>query len=179
MEQVPEGAVLIFSAHGVSPAIRQQANSLKLVTIDASCPLVNKVHVYVKLKASEGYKIVLIGHKNHVETIGTYGEAPEATTVVETVGDVQNLNYTESDKLFYVTQTTLSLDDCKDICNALKKRYPYIETIPSGSICYATTNRQTAVQQISPLVDLVIVVGSQMSSNANRLIDTCTRRNVR
>ncbi|GIX62136.1 LytB protein, putative [Babesia caballi] len=179
LTKVPEGSVLIFSAHGVSPAVRELAKARNLVEIDASCPLVNKVHVYVKKKAEEGYQIVLIGHKKHVETIGTAGEAPGVTTIVETVEDVDGLDYAPGTKLFYATQTTLSLDDCKLIKERLVERFPWIETIPSGSICYATTNRQITVQKACAFADLLLIVGSTMSSNANRLLDTGTTRNVR
>lgn len=179
LESVPEKSVVIFSAHGVSPAVKELAKQRNFIDIDASCPLVNKVHVYVKKKAEEGYKIVLIGHKNHVETIGTSGEAPESTTIVESVDDVNQLDYAPGTPLFYATQTTLSLDDCKIIRERLIERFPWIETIPSGSICYATTNRQTAVQKVCSISDLVLIVGSKISSNANRLLDTATVRNVR
>ncbi|XP_955370.1 lytB protein, putative [Theileria annulata] len=176
---VPEKSILIYSAHGVSPEVKEMARARNLVEIDASCPLVNKVHVYVKNKAKEGYKIILIGHKNHQEIIGTSGEAPEAVTVVENVADVEALDYPEGTKLYYVTQTTLSLDDCKDIKEALVKKYPQIETIPSGSICYATTNRQTAIHKVTKLVDLVLIVGSTLSSNAKRLVEAALNRNIR
>ncbi|GFE52822.1 4-hydroxy-3-methylbut-2-enyl diphosphate reductase [Babesia ovis] len=179
IETVPEGSVLILSAHGVPPSVREQAQKRNLVEIDASCPLVNKVHVYVKKKAEEGYKIVLIGHNNHVETIGTKGEAPEVTKVVETVADVDKLDYPPNTPLFYATQTTLSVDDCQMIKDRLIERFPWIETIPSGSICYATTNRQFAVREACKFADLVLIVGSMMSSNANRLVDTAKIRNVR
>ncbi|KAK1444383.1 4-hydroxy-3-methylbut-2-enyl diphosphate reductase [Babesia gibsoni] len=179
LETVPENSVVIFSAHGVAPSVKELAKKRKFIDIDASCPLVNKVHVYVKKKAEEGYQIVLIGHKNHVETIGTSGEAPESTTIVETVEDVDKLSYAPGTPLFYATQTTLSLDDCKVIKERLLQRFPWIETIPSGSICYATTNRQTAVQKVCSIADLVLIVGSKTSSNANRLLDTATLRNIR
>ncbi|BAM40937.1 4-hydroxy-3-methylbut-2-enyl diphosphate reductase [Theileria orientalis strain Shintoku] len=176
---VPENSIIIYSAHGISPEIRELAKSRNLVEIDASCPLVNKVHVYVKNKAKEGYKIVLIGHKNHQEIIGTSGEAPEAVTVVENVSDVQALDFPTDTKLFYVTQTTLSLDDCKHIKDALVAKYPHIETIPSGSICYATTNRQTAIHKVTKLVDMVLIVGSKLSSNAKRLVEAALNRDVK
>ncbi|UVC49643.1 4-hydroxy-3-methylbut-2-enyl diphosphate reductase [Theileria orientalis] len=176
---VPENSIIIYSAHGIPPEIREIAKSRNLVEIDASCPLVNKVHVYVKNKAKEGYKIVLIGHKNHQEIIGTSGEAPEAVTVVENVSDVQSLDFPPDTKLFYVTQTTLSLDDCKHIKDALVAKYPHIETIPSGSICYATTNRQTAIHKVTKLVDMVLIVGSKLSSNAKRLVEAALNRDVK
>ncbi|EKX73255.1 4-hydroxy-3-methylbut-2-enyl diphosphate reductase LytB, putative [Theileria equi strain WA] len=176
---VPENTIVVYSAHGVSPAIKELAKSRNLIEIDASCPLVNKVHVYVKKKAEEGYKIILIGHKDHQETIGTSGEAPESVTVIETVEDVECLNFSEGTKLFYATQTTLSLDDCREIKEALIKKFPQIETIPSGSICYATTNRQTAIHKAAEFCDLVLIVGSQLSSNAKRLVEAALNRGVR
>ncbi|KYK65016.1 4-hydroxy-3-methylbut-2-enyl diphosphate reductase [Toxoplasma gondii TgCatPRC2] len=176
ISDIPRGAVAVFSAHGVSPAVRAEAEARQLQVVDATCPLVTKVHVYVKQKAEQGYHIILIGHKNHVEVIGTQGEAPGAVTVVESVEDVEQLSFSDSQKLFYATQTTLSLDDCGAIRQALIEKYPKIETIPSGSICYATTNRQTALQRLAPETDLTIVVGSEASSNAKRLVETAQRR---
>ncbi|KEP67672.1 UNVERIFIED_CONTAM: 4-hydroxy-3-methylbut-2-enyl diphosphate reductase [Hammondia hammondi] len=176
ISDIPRGAVAVFSAHGVSPAVRAEAEARQLQVVDATCPLVTKVHVYVKQKAEQGYHIILIGHKNHVEVIGTQGEAPGAVTVVESVEDVEQLSFSDSQKLFYATQTTLSLDDCGAIRQALVEKYPKIETIPSGSICYATTNRQTALQRLAPETDLTIVVGSEASSNAKRLVETAQRR---
>ncbi|CRG93299.1 4-hydroxy-3-methylbut-2-enyl diphosphate reductase, putative [Plasmodium gallinaceum] len=178
LNEVPDGSILIYSAHGISPQIRELAKKKKLFEIDATCPLVNKVHVYVQVKAKEGYKIILIGHKNHVEVIGTYNEAPECTFIVENVKDVENLNFPKDEKLFYVTQTTLSMDDCALIVKKLKEKYPQILTIPSGSICYATTNRQQALNQICTECDLTIVVGSQSSSNAKKLVYSSQIRNV-
>ncbi|KAI4840946.1 4-hydroxy-3-methylbut-2-enyl diphosphate reductase [Plasmodium brasilianum] len=178
LNDVPDGNILIYSAHGISPQIREIAKKKNLIEIDATCPLVNKVHVYVQVKAKEGYKIILIGHKNHVEVVGTYNEAPDCTYIVENVNDVENLNFLEKQKLFYVTQTTLSMDDCALIVKKLKDKYPNIETIPSGSICYATTNRQGALIQICPQCDLTIVVGSQSSSNAKKLVYASQIRNV-
>ncbi|PHJ25431.1 4-hydroxy-3-methylbut-2-enyl diphosphate reductase [Cystoisospora suis] len=179
IKDIPQGAVAIFSAHGVSPAVRAEAEARGLQVVDATCPLVTKVHVYVRQKAQQGYKIVLIGHKNHVEVMGTKGEAPDAVTVVENVADVEALRYPPTTKLFYATQTTLSLDDCASIKAALVRKYPHIECIPSGSVCYATTNRQTAFQKLAPLSDLAIVVGSSASSNAKRLVETATNRGVK
>ncbi|CBZ54142.1 putative lytB domain-containing protein [Neospora caninum Liverpool] len=176
ISDIPHGAVAVFSAHGVSPAVRAEAEARQLQVVDATCPLVTKVHVYVKQKAEQGYHIILIGHKDHVEVMGTKGEAPDAVTVVETVEDVEKLAFPASQKLFYATQTTLSLDDCGAIRQALINKYPKIESIPSGSICYATTNRQTALQRLAPETDLTIVVGSQASSNAKRLVETAQRR---
>lgn len=178
VNEVPDGKVLIYSAHGVGPQIRELAKKKNLIEIDATCPLVNKVHVYVKQMAKEGYKIILIGHKNHVEIIGTFSEAPDCTYIVENEKDVDSLQFNESDKLFYTTQTTLSLDDCAMIINKLKQKFPKATTIPSGSICYATTNRQQALNKIVTECDLTIVVGSQSSSNAKKLVYSSQFRNV-
>ncbi len=178
IEDVPEGARLIYSAHGVSPAVREQAKARNLIEIDATCGLVTRVHSAVKRFASLGYQIILIGHRNHVEIIGTAGEAPEVTTIVESVADVDKLQYRPEDKLFYITQTTLSLDDVKEITGALQKRYPHVQTLPSSSICYATTNRQMALREITDVTDLVLVVGDPQSSNSNRLREVASTRNV-
>ncbi|SPJ08137.1 4-hydroxy-3-methylbut-2-enyl diphosphate reductase [Plasmodium sp. DRC-Itaito] len=178
LNDVPDGHILIYSAHGISPQIREIAKKKKLIEIDATCPLVNKVHVYVQMKAKENYDIILIGYKNHVEVIGTYNEAPHCTHIVENINDVDKLNFPSNKKLFYVTQTTLSMDDCALIVQKLKKKFPHIETIPSGSICYATTNRQTALNQICTKCDLTIVVGSSSSSNAKKLVYSSQIRNV-
>lgn len=176
LDLVPEGSRLIYSAHGVSPAVRAKAKERNLIEIDASCPLVTKVHSAVKRYAGKGYKIVLIGHKTHVEVIGTSGEAPEDTTIVESVADVEKLDYPPGQKLFYTTQTTLSLDDVKEITESLIKKYPHIETLPSDSICFATTNRQLALREITEDADLVLVIGDPTSSNSNRLRETAERR---
>ena len=176
LNDVPVGARLIYSAHGVSPAVRDEAKKRKLIEIDATCGLVTKVHSAAKRYAEKGYKIVLIGHRKHVETIGTAGEAPEATVVVETAEEAEALSFPQEQKLAYLTQTTLSLDDVKEITEALLKKYPKIETIPSSSICYATTNRQMALRQITEQADLVLVVGDPKSSNSNRLREVAERR---
>jgi 4-hydroxy-3-methylbut-2-enyl diphosphate reductase len=178
LEQVPEGARLIYSAHGVSPAVREQAKKRRLIEIDATCGLVTRVHSAVKRFANLGYQIVLIGHRHHVEIIGTAGEAPEVTTIVESVEDVEKLTFSKDEKLFYITQTTLSLDDVKEITEALKKKYPNIETLPSSSICYATTNRQMALREITDQTDLVLVVGDPQSSNSNRLREVASKREI-
>lgn len=175
---VPVGSRLIYSAHGVSPAVRDQAKERQLIEIDATCGLVTRVHSAVKRFAAQGYKIVLIGHRNHVEIIGTAGEAPDVTTIVESVEDVCHLEFDQTEKLFYITQTTLSLDDVKEITEALKKKYPKIETLPSSSICYATTNRQLALGEITDATDLVLVVGDPTSSNSNRLREVAAKRNI-
>lgn len=178
LEDVPIGSRLIYSAHGVPPSVRNKAKERKLVEIDATCGLVTKVHSAAKRYADKGYQIVLIGHRNHVEIIGTAGEAPEVTTIVESVEDVASLQFSSQDKLFYITQTTLSLDDVADITNALKVKYPQIETLPSASICYATTNRQMALREIAEETDLVLVIGDPQSSNSNRLREVATKRGI-
>lgn len=177
LNDVPVGSRLIYSAHGVSPAIRSQARERKLIEIDATCGLVTRVHSAVKRYALQGYQIILIGHRNHVEIIGTAGEAPDVTTIVESVQDVLNLSF-KDEKLFYITQTTLSLDDVKDITDALQEKYPNIETLPSSSICYATTNRQMALREITDQTDLVLVVGDPASSNSNRLREVASKRGI-
>jgi 4-hydroxy-3-methylbut-2-enyl diphosphate reductase len=178
LNEVPVGERVIYSAHGVSPVVREEAKARQLIEIDATCGLVTKVHSAVKRFAQKGYQIVLIGHKNHVEIIGTAGEAPDVTTIVESVQDVEALPFSTSDKLFYITQTTLSIDDVKEITEALVSKYPQIETLPSSSICYATTNRQMALQSIAGQVQLVLVVGDPKSSNSNRLREVASKRGI-
>lgn len=178
LNEVPKGSRIIYSAHGVSPEVRSLAAKRELIEIDATCGLVTKVHSAVKRFAAKGYKVVLIGHKNHVEIIGTAGEAPEQTTIVESVDDVEKLEFPPEQKLFYTTQTTLSLDDVQEITDALILKFPHIETLPSASICYATTNRQMALRNIIDSVDLVLVVGDVQSSNSNRLREVSERRGV-
>lgn len=178
LDEVPVGARLIYSAHGVSPAVREHAQRRQLIEIDATCGLVTRVHSAVKRYAAMGYQIILIGHRKHVEIIGTAGEAPEVTTIVESVEDVEKLTFRPEAKLFYITQTTLSLDDVKDIADALIIKYPAVETLPSSSICYATTNRQLALREIIDETDLVLVVGDPRSSNSNRLREVASKRNV-
>lgn len=178
LNEVPQGARLIYSAHGVSPAVRQLAQARGLIEIDATCGLVTKVHSAVKRYAQKGYHIVLIGHRAHVEIIGTAGEAPDVTTVVESVEEVEHLTLAQDQKLFYATQTTLSLDDVQAIVQALIIKYPHIETLPSSSICYATTNRQMALRAITDEADLILVVGDPRSSNSNRLREVAEVRGV-
>jgi 4-hydroxy-3-methylbut-2-enyl diphosphate reductase len=176
LEEVPIGARLIYSAHGIPPSVREKAKERQLFEIDATCGLVTKVHSAVRRYAEKGYQIVLIGHRHHVEVVGTFGEAPEVTRVVESVADVERLCYAEGQKLFYTTQTTLSLDDVKPITEALMQKYPHIETLPSSSICYATTNRQMALAAITLQTDLILVIGDQQSSNSNRLQEVAKKR---
>lgn len=179
VSEVPEGSIVVFSAHGVSPEIRKQAQALKLQAVDATCPLVTKVHSRAIRYAKQGYQILLVGHKNHQEIIGTFGEAPEQTQVVEAAECIPHLRIDDPDKLVYLTQTTLSVDDANVIISALKEAFPNIKAPPSEDICYATTNRQSAVRQIAPHCDLVIVVGSQNSSNSVRLTEIAENSGTR
>lgn len=179
LTDVPMGAYLVYSAHGVPPSVRDEAKRRGLIEIDATCGLVTKVHSAAKRYAAKGYWIILIGHKNHVETIGTAGEAPEVTTIVESVADVERLTFGSQDKLFYLTQTTLSLYDVEEITEALRAKYPQIETLASSSICYATTNRQLALRDIAKECDLILVIGDPQSSNSNRLREVALKRGVR
>jgi len=178
VNEVPVGARLIYSAHGVSPTVREEAKQRSLIEIDATCGLVTRVHSAVKRFAAQGYQIILIGHRNHVEVVGTAGEAPDVTTIVESSEDVKTLTFQKDEKLFYITQTTLSLDDVKEITDALIVKYPHIETLPSSSICYATTNRQMGLREITSQTDLVLVVGDPQSSNSNRLREVASRRGI-
>ena len=172
VREVPEGSVVVYSAHGISPSIRAEANRRRLVEVDATCPLVIKVHHEVQRFAKDGYSIVFIGHAKHDEAVGTVGEAPDAITVVESVEDVQRLVVKDPNRMAYVTQTTLSLYDAQRIIDALKARFPNIKAPPKEDICYATTNRQNAVAEVAPEVNLVLVIGSRNSSNSQRLVET-------
>jgi 4-hydroxy-3-methylbut-2-enyl diphosphate reductase len=169
VDEVPAGATLMFSAHGVSPEIRRQAKDRNLTAIDATCPLVTKVHLEAIRFAKNHYTIVLIGHQGHDEVIGTMGEAPEAIVLVENTEEVDRLEFPEGSKLAYLTQTTLSVDDATRIIRRLQERFPWIEGPPKEDICYATQNRQEAVKQLCQQADVVIVLGSQNSSNSQRL----------
>ena len=179
IRDVPEHSTVVFSAHGVSPAIRKLAAERKLVVIDATCPLVTKVHAEALRYARDGYQILLIGHSDHQEVIGTRGEAPDAIQVVQSPEDIPNLTVRNPDKLAYLTQTTLSMDDSEIIISALKSAFPGIKSPPGEDICYATTNRQTAVRTIAPDCDLVIVVGSRNSSNSLRLMEIAASAGTR
>ncbi len=170
-DTVPEGAVTVFSAHGVSPAVHADAEARGLQTIDATCPLVTKVHREAVKFASEGYTIVLIGHDGHEEVEGTMGEAPEAIVLVETVDDVDRLEVADPDKLAFISQTTLSVDETSAVIARLRERFPNITGPRTDDICYATTNRQAAVKQMAEHCDLVLVIGSQNSSNSQRLVE--------
>jgi 4-hydroxy-3-methylbut-2-en-1-yl diphosphate reductase len=171
IDDVPEGMRVIYSAHGVSPAVRARSKSRKLKVIDATCPLVTKVHVEAVKFARQGYSLVLIGHRDHDEIEGTLGEAPEVTQVVSTVEEVAALEVADPERVAYLTQTTLSLDEARDIIHALKEKYPNIAGPHSQDICYATENRQVAVRNVAHNAGLVLVVGSTNSSNSNRLVE--------
>jgi 4-hydroxy-3-methylbut-2-enyl diphosphate reductase len=170
-EEIPEGAVTVFSAHGVAPTVHEEADRRQLRTIDATCPLVTKVHREALKFAAEGYTIVLIGHSGHEEVEGTMGEAPDSIVLVETEEDVDTLEVPDPDKLAYISQTTLSVDETRTIINRLRERFPNIVGPRTDDICYATTNRQAAVKQMAPVCDLVLVIGSRNSSNSNRLVE--------
>lgn len=178
LSEVPSGARVIFSAHGVSPAVREEATQRNLQVIDATCPLVTKVHLEAVRFAREGYTIVLIGHSGHDEVIGTLGEAPEATKLVSSVADVDRLAVKDPQKMAYLTQTTLSLDETRDIVERLKQRFPAIRGPKTQDICYATENRQLGVKAVVPLTEVLLVVGSQNSSNSRRLVEVCENEGV-
>jgi 4-hydroxy-3-methylbut-2-enyl diphosphate reductase len=171
IDEVPEGARVIYSAHGVSPAVREKSRQRKLRVIDATCPLVTKVHVEAVKFARQGYSLVLIGHRDHDEIEGTLGEAPDVTHVVSSVEEVAALQLPDPERVAYLTQTTLSLDEARDVIHALKAKFPKIVGPQSQDICYATQNRQVAVKNVTHRADLVLVVGSNNSSNSNRLVE--------
>ena len=178
LDEVPAQARVIFSAHGVAPSVRTDAVARKLNVIDATCPLVTKVHLEAVKFARKGYSIVLIGHENHDEVVGTLGEAPEAMKLVSTVEDVDRLEVADPAKMAYLTQTTLSLDETSHIVKRLVERFPLIQGPHSQDICYATENRQVAVKAVAPLCDLLLVVGSKNSSNSLRLVEVCQNSGV-
>ena len=169
--EVPEGATVVFSAHGVAPSVHANAAERELHTIDATCPLVTKVHVEAKKFAAEGYTIVLVGHAGHEEVEGTMGEAPDSIVLIETVEDVDSLEVRDESKVAYISQTTLSVDETRAVINRLRERFPAIVGPRTDDICYATTNRQAAVKQLARACDLVLVIGSRNSSNSNRLVE--------
>jgi 4-hydroxy-3-methylbut-2-enyl diphosphate reductase len=171
ISEIPKTSVVVFSAHGVSPEIKKEAASRSLICIDATCPLVTKVHAEAIRYAKRGWQIILIGHRNHQEVVGTQGEAPDAIQILESPEGIENLHIIDPKALVYLTQTTLSIEDADVIINALKEAYPAIHSPPSDDICYATTNRQIAVRDDAPTADLVLVVGSQNSSNSLRLTE--------
>jgi 4-hydroxy-3-methylbut-2-enyl diphosphate reductase len=171
LADVPAGSIVIFSAHGVAPSVREEAVRRQVRVVDATCPLVTKVHLQALRYAREGYEILVIGHRGHVEVIGTLGHAPECMQLVETVADVERLQVRDPERVAVVTQTTLSVDDTRAIVEAIQRRFPRVRLQTKDDICYATQNRQTAVKELARQVDLVLVLGSPTSSNASRLVE--------
>lgn len=169
--EVPEGEIVVFSAHGVSPAVHENSKQRQLRTIDATCPLVTKVHVQARKFAAQGYTIFMIGHEGHEEVEGTMGEAPDSITLVQTAEDVDDLVVEDPERVAFITQTTLSVDETAGIIAKLRERFPGIVSSKSEDICYATTNRQIAVKELAAECDLVLVIGSTNSSNSNRLVE--------
>ncbi len=169
--EAPEGATIVFSAHGVAPSVHERSAARGLNTIDATCPLVTKVHLEARRYAADGYTIVLIGHAGHEEVVGTMGEAPESIVLVESVADAEALDVPPGEKLAYITQTTLSVDETAEIIAVLKRRFPQIVAPKKEDICYATSNRQWAVKEMLSEIDLLLVIGSRNSSNSNRLVE--------
>jgi 4-hydroxy-3-methylbut-2-en-1-yl diphosphate reductase len=169
--EVPEGSTVVFSAHGVAPSVHTNAREQSLNTIDATCPLVTKVHAQARRYAAGGYTIILIGHSGHEEVEGTMGEAPGSIVLVESVDDVERLELAATDRLAYITQTTLSVDETSEIITALRRRFPDIHAPKKEDICYATSNRQWAVKEMLARIDLLLVIGSRNSSNSNRLVE--------
>src|SRR3989440_10756797 len=176
--EVPEGRTMVLSAHGVAPSVHENAAASQLRTIDATCPLVTKVHVQARRYASEGYFVILIGHAHHDEDVGTMGEIPGSIALVESIDDVARLSFPEGTKLAYVTQTTLSVDETREVISALRARFPAIRAPQREDICYATSNRQWAVKELADRVELVLVIGSPNSSNSNRLVDVARASGV-
>ena len=174
VDEVPDGHRLIYSAHGVAPSVRDESKLRNLKVIDATCPLVTKVHVEAVKYAKGGYSIILIGHHDHDEVIGTLGEAPDVTQVVGTPEEVEHLEVPDPTRIAYITQTTLSLDETQDVITALRKKFPLIQGPHAQDICYATQNRQTAVKDVAHQAELLLVVGSENSSNSNRLVEVST-----
>ena len=179
VEEIPEGSTVVFSAHGVAPVVHEQSLQRNLKTIDATCPLVTKVHSEARRFANEGYQILLIGHEGHEEVVGTMGEAPEVMTLVEHPDEAATVEVENADKLIWLSQTTLSVDETIQTVDALKARFPQLISPPSDDICYATQNRQAAVKVIAPKCDVVIVVGSGNSSNSVRLVEVALEAGAR
>jgi 4-hydroxy-3-methylbut-2-en-1-yl diphosphate reductase len=176
--EVPKGATVVFSAHGVAPAVHANARRLDLETIDATCPLVTKVHAEARHYAKRGYTIVLVGHAGHEEVEGTMGEAPDAIVLVESPEEAERIELPETDRLAYITQTTLSVDETNEVIDVLRRRFPHIEAPKKEDICYATTNRQRAVKAMLDSIDLLLVIGSRNSSNSNRLVEVARAHGV-
>jgi 4-hydroxy-3-methylbut-2-enyl diphosphate reductase len=178
VEEIPEESITVFSAHGVSPEVRKQAAARNLKVVDATCPLVTRVHLEAIRYAREGYSILLIGHRGHVEVAGTMGEAPAATQLVCTAAEALTVAVSNPEKVMVLTQTTLSAEDVAEITAVLRERFPGLQTPPKGDICYATANRQTATRELAKHCDVILVVGSPQSSNANRLVEVARRIGV-
>lgn len=178
LDEVPDSGMVIFSAHGIAPSVRDTAKRKQLYTIDATCPLVTKVHLEVVQYAKKGYTIVLIGHRDHDETIGTFGEAPDAIRIVSTKEEAAAVEVPDPDKVVYLTQTTLSVDDTREIVHVLEQRFPNLKAPPKEDICYATQNRQDAVKSLAEHVDVLLVLGAPNSSNSLRLCEVARSRNV-
>jgi len=179
LDEVPDGGVVIFSAHGISPAVRDTARRKRLHTIDATCPLVTKVHLEVVHFAKKGYTIIFVGHKDHDETIGTLGEAPGAIRVVGSREEAERVQVADPQRVVYLTQTTLSVDDTREIVDVLHRRFPALKSPPKEDICYATQNRQDAVKALAAQVDVLLVLGAPNSSNSLRLCEVARARNIR
>ena len=179
LDEVPDGGVVIFSAHGISPAVRDTARRKRLHTIDATCPLVTKVHLEVVHFAKKGYTIIFVGHKDHDETIGTLGEAPGAIRVVGSREEAERVQVADPQRVVYLTQTTLSVDDTREIVDVLHRRFPALKSPPKEDICYATQNRQDAVKALAAHVDVLLVLGAPNSSNSLRLCEVARARNIR
>jgi 4-hydroxy-3-methylbut-2-enyl diphosphate reductase len=177
-KEVPEGVPLVLSAHGAAPQVYANAASQGLQTIDATCPLVSKVHAEARLFASRGYTVFLVGHAGHEEVVGTMGEAPDSIVLVETAADAERVRPSQTGRLAFITQTTLSVDDTSEIVGILRRRFPGIEAPEKDDICYATTNRQRAVKRLLGRIELLLVVGSPNSSNSNRLVDVAQARGI-
>jgi 4-hydroxy-3-methylbut-2-enyl diphosphate reductase len=169
--EVPEGATVVLSAHGVAPSVYENATARRLNTIDATCPLVTKVHVEARRYAADGYALALIGHEGHEEVVGTTGEAPDAIVLVQTVEDAERVQFPDPERVAYITQTTLSVDETAAIIGVLRRRFPSIRAPKRDDICYATSNRQWAVKDLLEVVDVLLVIGSKNSSNSNRLVE--------
>jgi len=176
--EVPEGATIVFSAHGVAPTVHANAAARQLNTIDATCPLVTKVHVQARRYAADGYTVLLIGHEGHEEVVGTMGEAPDSIVLVESLAAAEQLSFPEGTRLAYVTQTTLSVDETGEIITALRRRFPDIHAPKKEDICYATSNRQWAVKEMLSEIQLLLVIGSRNSSNSNRLVEVARANGV-
>jgi 4-hydroxy-3-methylbut-2-enyl diphosphate reductase len=177
--EVPEGAIVVYSAHGISPEVRRQANARRLVEVDATCPLVTKVHFEVLRYARDGYTILFVGHRNHDEAVGTAGEAPDHVVIVESPEEVEALHVPDPNKVAFVTQTTLSVSDAMRVIAAIKRKFPNVRYPAKDDICYATTNRQSAVTQLAAETDVVLVVGSRNSSNSKRLVERAEEQGKR